>query len=109
MNNSKLTQSTSGKDEHLLIEGEKKPWSQGTIHIFWPSAIANDDDERYVAWCREHAKGELRQPEEILPFEENGSYESRFCKTCIENARNSQNVEEPEFLKNVESRIESSQ
>jgi hypothetical protein len=108
MSDPKLTQSNSSKGEHLLIEGEKKPWSQGTVHIFWPSAVATEGDERYVAWCREHAKGELRQPEEILPLQDKKSYESRFCKTCLENAKSAKNVEEPDFLEDVESKIESS-
>lgn len=86
-----------------LIEGEEKPWSEGTIHIFWPSAVASDDDERFVAWCREHAKGERKDPEDVLPIENT----ERFCKTCIENAKKSDNIEQPEFVESVNSELES--
>lgn len=100
--------STGGDDfEHKLIEGEKKPWSEGTVHIFWPSAVADEADERFVAWCREHARGELKNPDEILPLEEDNKYEERFCKTCIENAKNAENISEPEFIEDIEDQIES--
>lgn len=85
-----------------LIESEEKPWSEGTIHIFWPSAVASQDDERFVAWCREQARGELKDPEDVLPIENT----DRFCKTCIENAKNSENLEKPEFIDSVNSEIE---
>lgn len=103
------TQSADQSDEYMLIEGEKKPWSEGTVHIFWPSAVAGENDERYVAWCREHAKGELKTPKEILPFDDQKSYEDRFCKTCLENAQKSKNIDEPDFLEDVEAKIESSE
>lgn len=90
------------KDKIKLIEAEEKPWSEGTIHIFWPSAMANDDDERFVAWCREHAKGERKDPEDVLPIEN----PNRFCKTCIENAKKSENIDKPEFVESVEAQIE---
>ena len=90
------------KSDYKLIEGEEKPWSEGTIHIFWPSAIADDEDDKFVAWCREHAKGELRDPEDVLPIENS----ERFCKTCVENAGKSQNIDQPEFVDSVKAQIE---
>lgn len=99
--------SSSDDFEHKLIEGEKKPWSEGTVHIFWPSAVADETDERFVAWCREHARGELKKPDEILPLEDENEYTERFCKTCIENAKNAKNISEPEFLGDIEDQIES--
>lgn len=103
------TKSADQSEEHMLIEGEEKPWSEGTVHIFWPSAVAGENDNRYVAWCREHAKGKLKTPREILPFDKKKSYKDRFCKTCLENAQKSKNIDEPDFLEDVESKIESSE
>lgn len=108
MTENNVAKPTKSSSDHMLIEGEEKPWSEGTVHIFWPSAVAGDDDEKYVAWCREHAKGDLRSPDEVLPFEDDESYDNRFCKTCLENAQKSQNIDEPDFLNDVESSIVSS-
>lgn len=107
MNTRNTTQNQSNTSDHMLIEGEEKSWSEGTVHIFWPSATASKDDDQYVAWCREHASGELKEPSEVLPLEDDGAYGDRFCKTCLEKARESKNVEEPDFLEGVESKIES--
>lgn len=93
--------------EHKFIEGEKKPWSEGTVHIFWPSAVADETDDRFVAWCREHAKGELKKPDEILPLDDETEYTERFCKTCLENAKNAKNIPEPKFLDEIEEQIDS--
>lgn len=151
---------SSGSDgtdiEHKLIESEQKPWSEGTIHIFWPSAVASSDDSRYVAWCREHAKGKLKSPDEVFPsvgskiknarnnndlsrkeladrideeeqrisdIEEQRDHivpeiqqkiedelglqlglenPDRFCKTCIQNAERSDNIDLPRFLYQVD-------
>lgn len=97
----KFQREDSGKDVEnsgdILIKGEKKPWNEGTIHILWPSVSANKDDERYVAWCRENAKGELKTPEELLPIENF----DRFCQTCLEKARDSDNIDEPDFVDKI--------
>lgn len=82
---------------NILIKGEKKPWNEGTIHILWPSVTANKDDEKYVAWCRENAKGKLKKPEEMLPIEN----PDRFCRTCLQKAKDSYNIEEPEFVDSI--------
>lgn len=97
----KFQKENSGKDVEnsgdILIKGEKKPWNEGTIHILWPSVSANKDDERYVAWCRENAKGELKTPDEILPIENL----DRFCQTCLEKAKDSDNIDAPEFVDEI--------
>jgi hypothetical protein len=82
---------------NILIRGNKKPWNEGTIHILWPSVIANTEDDSYVAWCRENAKGELRKPENMLPVDN----EDRFCQTCLEKAKKSKNIREPDFVKDI--------
>lgn len=81
----------------ILIRGNKKPWNEGTIHILWPSVIANENDDSYVAWCRENAKGELRNPDDMLPVDN----EDRFCQTCLEKAKESENISEPEFVDDI--------
>lgn len=95
---------TDSTHHHKLIEGEEETWTEGTIHILWPSTETQEDDQKYIAWCREFAKGELVNPDELLPLNQN-NYEDRFCKTCLQKAENSNSIDEPEFLEFVKSKI----
>lgn len=97
-NNYKKEKDEINNSGDILIEGVKKPWNEGTIHILWPSVSASKDDESFVAWCRESAKGSLKKPNEIFPVEDS----DRICNTCIEKAKNSDSIETPDFVKNME-------
>lgn len=101
-----IISSSENEYSHKLIVGEEKPWSKGTIHIFWPSAVADESDSSFIAWCREDTKGEIKDPAEVLPLDKEHKYSERFCKTCLENAKNAKNIPEPSFLEYIEERID---